>query len=132
MDFSARQQRALEEARPFREKFIELTAQAKALDDQIRDQRKAKVKDEVKLTALSDEWKIVDREAREQLDKAETIENGVFDLKAVNPHRVSNEDLRTPTDLLAFIAHQGRESEAALQRLQALIVEGTPPQTARL
>jgi hypothetical protein len=42
MDFSARLQKALEEARPHREKAAELSAQAKLLEDKICERRKAK------------------------------------------------------------------------------------------
>ncbi len=76
---------------------------------------------EAKLDALEAEWKAVEREARETQAKAQTIEDAVYDLKAVNPNRVSDEDKRTPSELLDFIAEKGREAEAALARLQKLV-----------
>jgi type I restriction enzyme M protein len=120
MDFSARVQKSLEEARPHREKFIELSAKAKSLEDNFREQRKEKKLSPDKLAALEEKWKAVDREARESLAKAETIENAAFDLKAVNPNRVTKEDKRTPTQLLDFIAAKGVEADTALQSLRTL------------
>ena len=120
MDFSARVQTSLEEARPHREKFIELSAKARVLEDAFRDGRKEKKLNPEKLAALEDKWKAVDREARESLAKAETIENAAYDLKAVNPNRVTKEDKRTPVQLLDFIAVKGQEADAALQSLRVL------------
>jgi type I restriction enzyme M protein len=70
---------------------------------------------------LEDECKTVERSARESLAKAESIENAVYDLKAVNPNRASEEDTCTPAELLDFIAVKGQEADAALSRLRTLI-----------
>ena len=53
--------------------------------------------------------------------KAEKIEDAVYDLKAVNPNRASEEDTRTPAQLLDFIDAKGHEADAALTRLRSLI-----------
>jgi type I restriction enzyme M protein len=70
---------------------------------------------------LEEERKNVERAARESLAKAEGIENAVYDLKAVNPNRASEEDTRTPAELLDFIDGKGREADAALCRLRRLL-----------
>jgi len=72
VNFAARLQQALEEARPHREKAAELFAQAKALEDDGREKRKAKVVNESKLAALEEKWRAVEREARESLAKSLT------------------------------------------------------------
>ncbi|HEY9175867.1 MAG TPA: N-6 DNA methylase [Verrucomicrobiae bacterium] len=123
VDFAARQQKALEEARPHREKAAEFAAQAKALGDEMRDKKKAKHPDKAALAALEEKAKTLDREAREAQAKADSIEDAVFDLKAVNPNRVSQEDKRTPQELLAFIAEKGREADTALGRLGKLVAK---------
>jgi len=46
------------------------------------------------------------------------IEAGNYDLKAVNPNTKSNEDTRTPEELLDLIAAKGREVEEALAVLR--------------
>ena len=121
VDFEAKLEQALEEARPHREKAAELSAQAKALEDDWREKRKAKKTDEAKLTALEEKWKAVEREGREAMAKGEAIEDAAYDLKAVNPNRVSTEDKRTPTQLLDFVSEKGREADAALGRLRQLV-----------
>jgi len=123
VDFSARLQKALEEARPHREKAAELSAKAKILEDQLREQRKAKKLPASKLADLEEHWKSVDREARESAAKGDDIENAAYDLKAVNPNRVTQEDKRTPTQLLDFITARGQEADAALNSLRGLIVQ---------
>lgn len=121
MDFSARLQKALEEARPHREKAAELSAQVKLLETDLREKRKAKHL-QSKLYELEEKWKAVEREARESLAKGDSIENAAYDLKAVNPNRVTKEDKRTPDQLLEFIATKGQEADAALKSLRGLIL----------
>jgi type I restriction enzyme M protein len=120
MDFSARVQTSLEEARPHREKAIELDAAAKIAESAYREARKTSKSGDEKLIALAEKWNAVAREAREALAKAETIENAAFDLKAVNPNRVTKEDKRTPIQLLDFITAKGQEADAALKALRQL------------
>jgi type I restriction enzyme M protein len=52
--------------------------------------------------------------------KAGDIENAVYDLKAVNPHRVVEADRRTPAELLALIELKGKEVAEALSKLRQL------------
>ena len=121
VNFAARLQQALEEARPHREKAAELFTEAKAMEDEWRERRKAKAMNESELVAREEKWKAVEREARESLAKGEAIEDAVYDLKAVNPNRASEQDTRTPTQLLDFIADKGRDADAALGRLRKLV-----------
>ncbi len=114
VDFAARLARAMDEARPLRERAAELSAQAKA-------QRKAKGQDAAALSALEEQWNTVCREAREAGKKAEDLENAPYDLKAVNPNRKSDEDKRTPTELLDCIGERGREADDALAHLRTLM-----------
>lgn len=120
VDFAARQQKALEEARPHRDTAADLAAQAKTLADEIREKKKPKHPDKPALAAIEEKAKALDREAREAQAKADSIEDAAFDLKAVNPNRVSQEDQRTPQELLAFIAQKGLEADTALEQLSRL------------
>lgn len=70
---------------------------------------------------MDEELKNVQRAARESLAKGDALENAAYDLKAVNPNRVTKEDKRTPTQLLEFISGQGREADSALKRLSELV-----------
>ena len=44
----------------------------------------------------------------------------MYDLKAVNPHRKADVDLRTPTELLDLVEAKGVEIAEALKKLRAL------------
>jgi len=123
--FAARNQQALEEARPFRERAAELAHQAADKEDAVTERRKSKTATSDELARLEEDWKSTARGSRESQAKAESMENAVLDLKAVNPSRSKNEDRRSPEELLAIIEEKGREADAALQRLRHLIA--VPP-----
>ena len=121
--FAARLQQALEDARPYREQASQLFAEAKPLEDDLKEKRKQKRASQETLTALEDKWKSVLRDARENESKAQTIEDVVYDLKAVNPNKIDDSDKRTPSQLLEVIETKGRDADAALTRLRSLIAE---------
>jgi type I restriction enzyme M protein len=125
VDFAAGLQAALMEAHPFREKAAEFTAVASKLDDELAALRKAKgPRDEIQreeIQIAQERWKSALRNAREADAKAATIENAVYDLKAVNPHRVVEEDRRTPLEIIQVIEENGKQATAALSRLQTLL-----------
>jgi type I restriction enzyme M protein len=54
----------------------------------------------------------------------EELEARKLDLKAVNPNRRSNEDMRTPEELLDIIESKGREIDAAVAELRASLEKG--------
>ena len=119
--FAAKLQQALEEARPFRERASQLFAEAKPLEDDLKEKRKQKKASQETLTALEEKWKSVLREARENESKAQTIEDAVYDLKAVNPNKIDDSDKCTPSQLLEVIETKGQAADAALNRLRSLI-----------
>jgi len=121
--FAERLQQALKEASPFREMASQRFTEAKSLEDNLKEKRKAKSTSPEALTALEEQWKGVLREARENESKAQTIEDAVYDLKAVNPNKADDSDKRTPTQLLEVIETKGRDADAALTRLRSLISE---------
>jgi len=129
VDFAAKQQGALEQARPLREKATALFAQAKTGEDEWRAARKSNY-GEARLAAAEAKWRAAEREAREALSQAQGIEEAIYDLKAVNPNRTSEEDTRTPKELLEFIEAKGREADAALAKLRGLIAAAGPAQQA--
>ena len=53
----------------------------------------------------------------------EELEARRLDLKAVNPNRKSNEDTRTPEELLDIIESKGREIDAAIAELRASLAK---------
>jgi hypothetical protein len=51
--------------------------------------------------------------------QAKEIEDAVYDLKAVNPHRKPVIDSRTPEELISIIETKGKEVAQALAELRA-------------
>jgi len=123
VDFLDIQQRALEKARPLREKAVALFAKAETAEHELQEKKDAKKPKRAEIAVLDQKWKAILREARDSQSEAQTIEDSVYDLKAVNPNRVTETDSRTPSELLAVIATQGAEADAALTRLQKLLIE---------
>lgn len=121
--FAEKLQQALEEARPFREIASQRFTEAKALEDSLKEKRKAKTTTPEPLAAFEEQWRRVLREARENESKAQTIEDAVYDLKAVNPNKADDRDQRTPSQLLEVIEEKGNDADAALTRLRSLIAE---------
>jgi type I restriction enzyme M protein len=54
------------------------------------------------------------------MNRADDIDNAVYDLKAVNPHRKVHVDQRTPAELLDLIEAKGIEVAAAVAALRAM------------
>ena len=75
---------------------------------------------------MEDKWKSVLRDARENESKAQTIEDAVYDLKAVNPNKTDDSDKRTPSQLLDVIDAKGNDADTAIARLRGLIAETQP------
>lgn len=99
VDMDDRKRHAAEEAHPFKEEARKKTREAAECED--KEQAKALAK-----------------ESREAAAKAKEIEDAVFDLKAVNPHKKPVVDTRTPEELLDLIEAKGREVAEALAVLR--------------
>lgn len=126
IDFAARLQKALDDAAPHRAQAEYAQTDAKALEDEWRAAKKQHGASAEPVLAALEKWNAKLREAREQLGKAEAIENAAIDLKAVNPNRITEVDARTPADLLSEIETRGREADTALEHLRSLLNGGTP------
>ncbi|MBN1615472.1 MAG: hypothetical protein JW950_13490, partial [Deltaproteobacteria bacterium] len=64
------------------------------------------------------------REARDLAAKAKEIEDAVYDLKAVNPHKKPVVDTRTPEELMDIIEAKGQEVAEALAALRSKAAAG--------
>jgi type I restriction enzyme M protein len=121
VDITARRQEAKRQADPLREQAQTLTAKSKTLRAEIKELKKQNTrKAEDKAAELASEVSTLEAEARELNNKAQAIEDAVFDLKAVNPNAKSDEDTRTPDQLLDFIEAKGREVAEALASLRGI------------
>jgi type I restriction enzyme M protein len=119
VDFAERRRAAAEEAAPLRREADAQRERATSLREQARELRKSGKMPEA--DALLPRIDAADKAAREALAKAQGIEDAVYDLKAVNPCEKKVIDARTPVQLLEAIVEKGREVDAALERLRALL-----------
>lgn len=120
LDFTARRRKAADEARPFRKAEAEKKAEADALKTALQVLKKADPIDEAQLDDTEAAFDAALKASREAARKAESIENAVYDLKAVNPHRKVVVDTRTPVELLDLIDAKGAEVAASLALLRKL------------
>lgn len=120
VDLAARKAKAAEDARPFKD-----TAQAKrqesdAVKDRLATLKNTRPRDEEAVAAAEADISRLAKESREASARAESIENAVYDLKAVNPNRKADVDTRTPTELLDLIDAKGREVTEAVAALRQM------------
>jgi type I restriction enzyme M protein len=121
IDITARRQEAKRQADPLREKVQPLTAEATDLRAQIKELKKQNTsKAQAKIAELTSTVSTLETEARDLINKAQAIEDAVYDLKAVNPNVKNVEDTRTPDELLDFIELKGREAIEALSVLRSV------------
>lgn len=122
VDFAERKRRASEEAAPFRDTAAKHAERARTLRDEAKEIRKGKNSDSDKAAdALIERAQAEDRLSRDALGKAQTIDDAVYDLKAVNPREKKMVDSRTPAQLLLAIEEKGREVDRALAKLKELV-----------
>ena len=120
VDMDARKQTAAEEARPMKEQSTAKGQQAAQWSQRVAELKKAKPINQKAFEEAAAKVKELTREARELAAKAKEIEDAVYDLKAVNPHRKPEVDERTPEQLMAIIEAKGREVAEALAALRSI------------
>lgn len=120
VDMDARKQAAAEEARPLKEQSTAKGQQASQWSKRVAELKKAKPIDKRAVEEAEARVKALTRESRELAAKAKEIEDAVYDLKAVNPHRKPQVDERTPEELMAIIEAKGREIAGALAALRSI------------
>lgn len=125
VDMDERKRRAAEEARPFKDQAKAKNQQAAQWSERLKELKKAKSSDKAAIEEAEAKVKELSREAREFAAKAKEIEDGVYDLKAVNPHKKPIVDTRTPEELMDIIEAKGREVVEALAVLRSRKMQKT-------
>ena len=118
VDLDERKKQAAGKALPFAEEAAEKSREAEAVRLQLQALRKVKPPDKEAIAAAETRFKDLAKEAREAAAKASDIENAVYDLKAVNPHKKPVVDTRTPEELLDIIEEKGQQVAQALAVLR--------------
>lgn len=120
VDLSARRAKAAADAQPFKDTARASSQESERIKDRLAELKKAKPRDEAAIGEANTRLSALLKEARAAANKAEGIENAVYDLKAVNPHRKAEVDHRTPAELLDVIEAKGREVAEGLSALRGL------------
>ena len=119
VDMDERKRIATEEARPLKEQSTAKGQQAAQWNERLKDMKKAKPCDDAAVEKAEAKVKDLTRESRDLAAKAKEIEDAVYDLKAVNPHRKPVVDTRTPEELIDIIEAKGREVAEAMETLRS-------------
>ena len=118
VDMDERKQVAAEQARPLKEQATAKSQQAAQWSQRVADLKKAKPRDDQAIEEAEAKVKELTRESRDLAAKAKEIEDAVYDLKAVNPHKKPDVDTRTPEELMNIIEAKGKEVADALAALR--------------
>jgi type I restriction enzyme M protein len=118
VDMDERKRVAAEEARPLKEQATAKSRQAAQWSQRVADLKKARPHHDQAIEKAQVNFKELTRESRDLAAKAQEIEYAVYDLKAVNPHKKSIVDTRTPEELMEIIAAKGKEVADALASLR--------------
>ena len=127
VDMSDRKKEAAEKAKALRQKAQLPSMEASRLDEQLVAMRKAAKTDAGLSTSIADiEERLVAKrgEAKRLVDRAQRVEEAVYDLKAVNPNAPEAGDERAPDELLDEIEAAGERVASALDQLRALTASG--------
>lgn len=122
VDMDERKRTAAGEARPLKEQSTAVGRQASQWNERLKELKKAQPRDEMTIAEAEVQVAALNREARDLAAKAKAIEDAVYDLKAVNPHRKPEVDERTPEELVEIILAKGREIADALAVLRGPVV----------
>jgi type I restriction enzyme M protein len=120
VDLSARKAKAAADAQPFKDAARAKSQEGGRIKDRLGELKKAKPRDESAIASAETEIAGLLKDAREATNKADDIENAVYDLKAVNPHRKTDVDQRTPAELLDLVEAKGREVAEAVAALRSM------------
>jgi type I restriction enzyme M protein len=118
VDIADRLRAAHAQATPLKTRGATLQNEANAYRVQIKELKKTAPPDDPVLAQAESALLECTSEAKKLFDQADAIESSVFDIKAVNPNRKTEQDTRTPQELIALIEEKQGEIMAALVKLK--------------
>jgi type I restriction enzyme M protein len=118
VDMDQRKRTAVDEARPLKEQAAVKSQQAAQWSQRVSDLKKTTPRDNQAIDEAETTVRELTRESRDFAAKAKEIEDAVYDLKAVNPHRRPVVDTRTADELMNIIEAKGREIADVLGALR--------------
>ncbi len=120
VNIAERRKKAKAQSDPLRTKADGLEEQAKTVRERLKVERARMNPDSKIVVELQVSLKALEVESRDSRSKAQSIDDAVYDLKAVNPNTKATIDDRTPADLLEIIEAKGLEVARALAALRAM------------
>ena len=117
VDIDERKRVVAEDARPLKEKATAKSQQAAQWTQRVSEVKKSNTRDDQALREAETRAKELTQESRDLAAAAKEIEDAVYDLKTVNPHKKPVVDKRTPEDLMGIIEAKGKEIAHALAAL---------------
>ena len=114
VDMDERKRVAAEEARPLKERAAAKSQEAAQWSQRIGEMKKVQPRDDRGIEQAETKVNELRRESRDLAATAKEIEDAVYDLKAVNPHKRPVVDTRTPEELISIIETKGKEIADAL------------------
>ncbi|AEG10670.1 N-6 DNA methylase [Shewanella baltica OS183] len=120
IDFAGRRAKAREDMQPLLDEASTIKASVVDLKEQLKRLKKDKA-DKAKLDTVSEQINEREKAAKELENKAADIDSAVFDLKAVNPHVIVEQDTRTPLEIIEDINANGRIITKALTKLSTIL-----------
>ena len=118
VDMDERKQIAAAEAKPLADQATTKRQQEAQWKAQLRELKKARPRDKLAIAEAEAKVKALNAEARALTNDVKRIEDAVYDLKAVNPHKKPIVDTRTPEELMEIIETKGQEVAEALAVLR--------------
>ena len=118
VDLAERRRIAADEASPFKERARLKRQEAAQWTENFKNLKTAKPRDDSSISETEARARELTGEARELASKACEIEDAVYDLKAINPHRRPVVDTRTREELLETIESKAQEVADALAEIQ--------------
>lgn len=120
VDFAARRKKAREEMQPHLDEATRIKEEVVSFKEELRVLKKDK-KNAKAVKELSAKIKEHEKSARTSQNKADSISNSVFDLKAVNRNAVVKVDTRTPQQIIESIEEQGKIVSNSMKKLKSLL-----------
>ena len=120
VDFTARRNKARDDMAPHLAVVEEQKTRTVVLKDRLAALRRADA-DASELKACRAEIAATEKAGREAQSKADAIDAAVYDLKAVNPRAVTDQETRTTEEIIDSIEMHERTIRDALARLRALV-----------
>ncbi len=118
VDLVQRKAQAASEAEPFRRQAQAHLPDLRKLEGRAQELKEAKLTHLAEYGALQAQMARLTKTMRDLRNRAQAIEDAVYDLKAVNPNAQVQEDALTPDELLDIIEAKGHEVAKALAVLR--------------